>query len=407
MLAPELLRLWARTLTPDASVGYTLRRSIRRAMALATIEESDDDDDEDEDDEFKAVGDFNPNDDEHMLGPDDDDNQMLGPDNDDAVYNDDIEKAIAASLLSNTGNSGHDSEWIKDNLNTSFGLQRLLQPPDGNCLFHCIAHVVLSVLCDESLSLDTEHLIVREGIVDYIYEHWEEFASFFLSVRKKGKKTEAQESEEAREFYENKEAYKTAMMKPEEWGGHAEMVAFEAVSDYFFKIYIVTVTSDGQLEMTDLDGAVVSPDNVPNGDKKIILFHAGGTHYDLCVSTAATDAAVDEEDAGYEDAFAGSEEDSEEEEGEKEKEKEKEEEKEREKEREREREREKEASKKEARERGLDNIVSVDMSKDGRMSVADLDTMIKEIALMTGNNEFRTAILDLLKKLKIERNKLS
>ena len=94
----------------------------------------------------------------------------------------------------------------------------------------------------------------------------------------------------------------------------------------------------------------------------------------------------------------------EQEEGESESESEKEEE---EREREREREREKEASKKEARERGQDNIVSVDMSKDGRMSVADLDTMIKEIALMTGNNEFRTAILDLLKKLKIERNKLS
>ena len=55
MLAPELLRLWARTLTPDASVGYTLRRSIRRAMALARIEESDDDDDEEEADEVEAA----------------------------------------------------------------------------------------------------------------------------------------------------------------------------------------------------------------------------------------------------------------------------------------------------------------------------------------------------------------
>jgi len=138
-------------------------------------------------------------------------------------------------------------------------------------------------------------------------------------------------------------------------------------------------------KMTDLSGAAVSPDNVPNGDDVIILFHAGGTHYDLCVSTAATDAAVDqeeddEEDAGYEDAGyedAGSEEDSEEEEGEKEKEKEKEEE--------------------------AGSTFSVDFAKiKRRLSKTELETLIQELGVATsnGSNEMRAAISELLKKLK-------
>ena len=38
-LAPELLRLWARTLTTDGTIGYRLKRSVRRQLALAKLDE--------------------------------------------------------------------------------------------------------------------------------------------------------------------------------------------------------------------------------------------------------------------------------------------------------------------------------------------------------------------------------
>jgi cohesin complex subunit SCC1 len=39
MIAPELLRAWGRTLTLDNTVGYRLKRSVRRQMALAKVVE--------------------------------------------------------------------------------------------------------------------------------------------------------------------------------------------------------------------------------------------------------------------------------------------------------------------------------------------------------------------------------
>ena len=48
MLAPELLRLWARTLTTDGTTGWRMRRSVRRQLAMARMdrerEEKEDDD---------------------------------------------------------------------------------------------------------------------------------------------------------------------------------------------------------------------------------------------------------------------------------------------------------------------------------------------------------------------------
>ena len=38
-MAPELLRLWARTLSTDGTIGYRLRRSVRRQLALAKLDE--------------------------------------------------------------------------------------------------------------------------------------------------------------------------------------------------------------------------------------------------------------------------------------------------------------------------------------------------------------------------------
>ncbi len=38
-IAPELLELWARTLTTGTGVGYRLKRSVRRQIALARVEE--------------------------------------------------------------------------------------------------------------------------------------------------------------------------------------------------------------------------------------------------------------------------------------------------------------------------------------------------------------------------------
>jgi hypothetical protein len=39
MIAPELLNVWTRTLTTDNTVGYRLKRSVRRQMAMAEVEE--------------------------------------------------------------------------------------------------------------------------------------------------------------------------------------------------------------------------------------------------------------------------------------------------------------------------------------------------------------------------------
>ena len=39
MIAPELIAVWARTLTVNNEVGYRLRRSVRRQMAMARVEE--------------------------------------------------------------------------------------------------------------------------------------------------------------------------------------------------------------------------------------------------------------------------------------------------------------------------------------------------------------------------------
>mmetsp|Transcript_22835 Transcript_22835/g.47365 ORF Transcript_22835/g.47365 Transcript_22835/m.47365 type:complete len:585 (-) Transcript_22835:91-1845(-) len=86
MIAPELLNVWARTLTTDNTVGYRLKRSVRRQMAMARVEEE-----EEMKQKAAAVDDIEGGrfaDDEGMVMGGDDDHFDMG--GDDFYGNDDM-----------------------------------------------------------------------------------------------------------------------------------------------------------------------------------------------------------------------------------------------------------------------------------------------------------------------------
>lgn len=142
-------------------------------------------------------------------------------------------------------------------LTTEDGVSRRVVPitADGNCLFRAIAHCVFS--------RQSEHLMVRNLIVDHVAAHWEDFSVLSTTPHE--------------DNYRNASEYREEMGACGTYGTLCEVVAAARVFPYAFEVW-----RNGSLYLTTSSTTAISTHARERPAKRLLFTgRLSGGHFDV------------------------------------------------------------------------------------------------------------------------------